>query len=113
MNSEQEHAGTELDAQLAQLPQWQPPADFAARLAAAAARQAAEPVTATPPSTSALVWEGFVEYLPLALGVGVLALVLALLPWTQWAAAPVFPWAVAGAGLAGGLALTLRLLRVP
>ncbi len=113
MNSEHQHDDTTLDARLAGLPQWQPPADFTARLAAAATRQAAEPVATHAPSTLAWLWERCMQHLPLAVVMGLAALVLALLPWAELAANPLFPWLIAGTAAAGGVALTLRLLRAP
>jgi hypothetical protein len=101
-----------LDARLARLPQWQPPADFAARLAAAAARQAAEPLVA-PPSPRSWLRGALRQHLRLLLGAGVLALGLALLPWSVVASSPALPWVVTGGAVAAGLVLTLRLLRAP
>lgn len=101
-----------LDAQLARLPQWQPPADFAARLAAAAARQAAEPAV-VPPSPQALLRSALRRHLPLLAGAAVLAGVLAALPWSVVVASAALPWVVAGGAALCGVVLSLRLLRAP
>lgn len=104
----------EPDAPLARLPEWQPPADFAVRLAAAAARQAA---TAPVAASAAPRWERWLELgtriLPTAVGAGLLALVLASLPWMQMAAHPAFATLIASSAGAAGLLLTWRLLRTP
>ena len=112
MNAEPDNQDAALDAQLARLPQWQPPADFVARLAAAAARQAGEAVI-VPPSPQALLRGALRRHLPLLLVGCVSALVLALLPWNTVAMSPALPWVVAGGAAACGLVLTLRLLRAP
>jgi len=112
MHTEPDSEDTALDARLARLPQWQAPVDFAARLAAAAARQAAGPVI-VPPSPRALLRSALRRHLPLLLGAAVLAPVLALLPWTAVVMHPALPWMVAGTAAVTGLVLTLRLLRAP
>lgn len=108
-NERQDAGAADLDARLARLPQWQPPADFAVRLAAAAARQRYEAYAA--PDTRAWVWRRFLAYLPMGLATGATVLVLACLPWTKFAADPLFTWIIAGGAGATGIALTLRLLR--
>jgi hypothetical protein len=112
MHTEPDSQDAALDARLARLPQWQPKADFAARLAAAAARQAAQPVAA-PPTPQKWLRGALRRHLRLLLGAGVLALGLALLPWSAVAGNPALPWVVAGGAAAVGLVLTLRLLRAP
>ena len=75
MNIESDAPGDQAFAQLRQLPAWQPPSHVAARLAAAAARQAAQsPVPAVP--TFEWLRRRLLYRLPLALGAGVLALAL-------------------------------------
>jgi hypothetical protein len=110
MNTEPDRELAALDAQLARLPQWQPPADFSARLAAAAARQHAVPVV-PPPSLRQWLWAELLRRLPLTLAAGLMALVLAMLPWSALAGSPALPWVVACGGSVFGLVLTLRLLR--
>jgi len=112
MNTEPDREFAEIDARLARLPAWQPPADFAVRLAAAAARQSAAPV-ARALSTRAWLWSCARRRLPLALASGLLALALIALPWTQLAGSAQFPWWVAGAAAVTGIFLTLRVLRTP
>jgi hypothetical protein len=97
-----------LDARLARLPAWQPPADFALRLAAAAARERYR----MPPQVSrGWAWRRFQAHLPLGIATGSAVLVLASLPWTGLAADPLFTWLVAGAAGSAGIAMTLRLVR--
>jgi hypothetical protein len=112
MKTEHDSAESALDARLARLPQWQPPADFAARLAAAAARQAAEPVL-MPPSPRAWLRGALGRHLPLLAGAAALGLVLALLPWPAVVDSAALPWVLAGGAAAAGLMMTLRLLRAP
>ena len=109
MSTEPEREFADLDAQLSRLPQWQPPQDFAVRLAAAATRQSAQP--ATPRSTRSWLWGRVMHHLPLALGAGVVALVLVALPWSAIAADPLFAWLIAGGAATVGLVYTVRLLR--
>lgn len=101
-----------IDEVLARQPHWNPPADFAVRLAAAAARQAAEPVM-EPASTGRWLLERLVELLPVTVGALLLALLLALLPWAELAGSALLPWLVAGGSAAFGLLLTVRVLRSP
>jgi hypothetical protein len=112
MSTEPDREFTELDAPLARLPEWRPPTDFAVRLAAAAARQAAEPLP-RPQSTRDWLWASVVRRLPLALGSGLLALALLALPWAQLAGSAQFPWWVAGCAAVSGVVLTLRVIRAP
>jgi hypothetical protein len=110
MNIESDAPGDQAFAQLRQLPAWQPPSHFAARLAAAAARQAAQsPV----PAVSTFEWlrRRLLYRLPLALGAGVLALALVAMPWAAFAESTVLPWLVAACGAVVGLVLTVRVLR--
>lgn len=111
MSTEHEDEFAGIDARLARLPEWQPPTDFAARLAAAAARQAAEPAVAAPLSTGAWLRASVVRRLPLGLSSGLLALVLIALPWSQLAGSAQFPWWVAGCAAVTGVLLTLRVIR--
>lgn len=100
---------TDVDALLARLPQWTPPAGFAARLAAAAARQADHPA----PVLSTLSWllRRLATRAPMIAGSALLALALALVPWAQITFNPLFPWLfAAGSALLGSL-MTLRLIR--
>jgi hypothetical protein len=112
MSTEPDREFAELDARLARLPQWQPPPDFAVRLAAAAARQAAEPQV-MPRPTGAWLWERTLHHLPLGLGVAAVALVVAVLPWTTFSTSATFVWAIVGCSAAFGLTLTMRVLRAP
>lgn len=98
-----------IDAALARLPQWQPPADFATRLAAAAARQHAQPAYG---QRRDWFWLDWITQVVLAmLGAGMLALLLIVLPWVELLAHPAFAW-VSATGFAGlGLVLASRLLR--
>lgn len=100
----------ELDAELARLPQWQPPQDFAKRLAAAAARQAAEPRSAVPPR-GAWIRSGLRRFAVNVLASSALATALVLVPWATWATHPAFIWSIAGGSAIGGLLMTRRLLR--
>jgi hypothetical protein len=112
MTTEPEREFAALEAQLAQLPQWQPRADFTARLAAAAARQQARPEI-RPPSTQQWLRGELLRHLPLTVGAGLTALVLAILPWSAVAGSPALPWIVAGGAAVFGVVVTLRLLRSP
>jgi hypothetical protein len=107
MSTEPEH--TEVDALLARLPQWTPPPDFAARLAAAAARQAdmAAPV---PLSTWAWLLRRLARRESLIIGSALLALGLAVIPWAVITTNPLFPWLFAASSAALGGRMTLRLL---
>jgi hypothetical protein len=104
----------QLDASLQRLPHWEPPADFAQRLAAAAARRAlqsqARPTRA--PGTAAHLLDAINARLPLTVLAGVGAVVLATLPWERLAQHPETTAMVAATLLgAAGLWLTLRTLR--
>jgi hypothetical protein len=112
MNIERGMHDDRLDAQLKRLPQWQPPGDFAARLAAAAARQAAMPMAA-PPSTLRWLGRRMLYRLPLAIGAGAVALLLLALPWNAFAQSAALPWVVAACGALLGLSLAVRVLRAP
>ena len=79
-----DHLEQRIDAALGRLPQWEPPADFAARLAAAAARQALQPV----PSPALLHAGHLLQRLSDSVLMVLAALAVAgLLAW-------VVPWAV-------------------
>jgi hypothetical protein len=104
----------QLDASLQRLPHWEPPADFAQRLAAAATRQAlrsqARPTHA--PDTAARLLDAINARLPLTVLAGVGAVVLATLPWERLAQHPATTATLTAALLgAAGLWLTLRALR--
>ena len=99
----------QIDAALARLPMWQPPPDFAARLAAAAAREA------TPVKPDYSVWAEVLDLLnsltPTVLACAGLSLLLGwVIPWSQLSPAAV-TWLCVTAMTAAGAALTLRLLR--
>jgi hypothetical protein len=111
MNTEPDREFVDIDARLARLPEWRVPADFAVRLAAAAARQASEPVPVL--SNRTWLWHSVLRRLPLALGSILLALTLVVLPWAHLAGNPQFPWWVAGCAAATGVFLTLRVIRAP
>jgi hypothetical protein len=104
----------DIDLRLARLPAWTPPPDFAARLAAAAARQAEAAPHVTPaPSRGLALLAWLTDLGPVAVGAALFAAALALVPWTELAGQALFPWAVA-LGTAGvGIAFTLRVLRAP
>ena len=112
MNTERDGEFAGIDARLAQLPDWQPPADFAVRLAAAAARQSVEPVPARL-STRAWLWHSVVRRLPLACASVLLALALVVLPWARLAVSPVLPWSLVACGAVVGILLTWRVIRAP
>ena len=112
MSTEADPDLSAIDAGLGQLPQWQPPADFAVRLAAAAARQSQQPV-AVALSTRRWLWASVVRRAPLALGSGLLALALAVPPWGSLAGSAQFVWWVAGGAAVAGVALTVRVIRAP
>jgi len=112
MSTEPERDLAALDARLAHLPQWQPPADFAARLAAAATRQGLAPAITAQPAPG-WAWRRFLHHLPLPLGMGLTLWLLATLPWPKAVSDPLFPWIVAAGAALTGLVLTWRLLRTP
>src|SRR5262245_44050506 len=112
MNTEPDREFAALEAGLARLPQWQPPADFSARLAAAAARQQAQPV-APLPSMRQWLWAALPRYLPHTLGAGIAAVALARLPWSTVVDSPALPWVAACGAAVTGLTLTVQLLRSP
>jgi hypothetical protein len=99
-------------AQLRQLPAWQPPSDFAVRLAAAAAHQASNSPAACESTFAWLRWR-LLYRLPLALGAGALALVLLAMPWATVAESTALPWLVAACGALVGLVMAVRVLRAP
>jgi len=101
---------TEVEPLLARLPHWAPPPDFAARLAAAAARQADLPVP-VPLSTGAWLLRRLFRMGPTVLGSALLALGLAVVPWAELISNPLFPWVFSGGMVALGGVMTLRLLR--
>jgi len=112
MNTEARGPQDRTLARLHQLPAWQPPADFAVRLAAAAARQAAE-APLDPSSTFTWLLRRLVHRLPLGLSAGAVALVLLALPWSAFAESTLLPWLVAACGALLGLVLAMRVLRAP
>jgi hypothetical protein len=112
MNSKAGGPEDQAFAELRALPAWRPPADFAVRLAAAAARQAGEsPAVST--STFAWLRQRLLYRLPLALGAGALALMLVVTPWAAFAESAVLPWIAAACGALLGLVLAVRVLRAP
>ncbi|MEO8313453.1 MAG: hypothetical protein ABI645_01550 [Pseudomonadota bacterium] len=101
----------QIESTLAQLPEWQPPSDFAKRLAAVAvavaARQTAAPVS-VPPGPA---WNEIVPLTLLSVG---LAVVLGwVVPWSQLSAGYNLVWTCVAAMGAAGAFLTLRVLRAP
>ncbi|MEO8307698.1 MAG: hypothetical protein ABI616_06620 [Pseudomonadota bacterium] len=89
-----------IDSSLGRLPQWQPPADFASRLAAAAARQSLQPVV-----PAALVQAGNLlqQLSDAALMVTAAFFVAGLMAWVvPWTTVMQFPNLVSWAG---GIAL--------
>jgi len=111
METEPDHEFPEIDAQLARLPKWRPPPDFAVRLAAAAARENRGQVAA--PSTLFWLWGRIVDHLPLATLAGMLGLMLATLPWSNPELSSTLPWLLGSSLAVSGLVLTVRLLRAP
>src|SRR5262245_25013218 len=108
-DSSDEAATGAIDAALARLPAWEPPADFAARLAAAATRQAMVPAPRTAPQWRWL--PGLTTGVLAGLGGMALALLLAEVPWGALLTHPAFAWlATAGFG-AAGLFFSQRLRR--
>lgn len=101
----------ELDSDLAGLPYWQPPQDFATRLAAAAARQQAA-LQAPAPTRNAWIRQASRRFALHAMASAALATALALAPWANWAAHPAFAWSIAGSSAAAGLLMTRRVLRL-
>jgi hypothetical protein len=100
-----------IEGALARLPEWQPPPDFAARLAAAAAR-AVPAARVRPESFWAVVLDHFNNLFPTLVWSAGLAGVLALaVPWPQLAAGDGLVWTCVAAMGAAGLVLTLRVLR--
>jgi hypothetical protein len=96
----------QIETALAQLPVWHAPPDFAARLAAAAARQATAPVTIRP----APAWD---ELIPVTLSsLGLAAMLAWGVPWSQLTG-DVLVWTCVSAMSAGGAFLTMRVLRTP
>jgi hypothetical protein len=108
-NASDEPEAVEIDAALARLPAWDPPADFAARLAAAAARQAAEPALQPLPQWRWL--PALTTGILTALGGLVLALLLMLVPWGSLTAHPAFAWIAVTGFMAAGLYFSHRIQR--
>jgi hypothetical protein len=111
--ADQNHADDELDVALRRLPQWQPPVDFAARLAAAAARQHEARDPLSPGLRRAgVVLSRATELSVLTLMSVCFATALAIAPWqlalehSAW-----FAGVAVAAVLALGLPMSYRLLR--
>jgi hypothetical protein len=100
----------DVDALLAKLPQWTPPPDFAARLAAAAARQSEAPPR-RPMTAPAWLLRRLARRGPVILGAAALALVLAMTPWTTITFNPLFPWIFSAGTAILGSWMALRLIR--
>ncbi len=115
MNTENQPEALErrIDAALAKLPEWQPPADFTARLAAAAAR--AMPTGMVEPEPAWVVaLDHLNRFVPTVLWSAGLAAILAwAVPWAQLSAGSGLVWTCVAAMGAAGLVLTLRVLRTP
>ena len=95
-----------IESALSRLPAWQAPPDFAKRLAAAAARQAAAPVAPWPSPD----WTRFV---PMALwSVGFAAVLAWAVPWAQLSGMAL-AWGCVAAMATSGALLTLQVLRQP
>lgn len=102
----------EMDTALASLPSWDPPADFAARLAAAAARQ---PAAAAQPKSIALYWLTIAaDRAPLAAISAIFGSVLAWgVPWQAQASGEAITWSGLLALAVIGAVQTWRVLRSP
>lgn len=101
-----------IDAALARLPPWEPPADFASRLAAAAARQSLEPVP-----SPALLQAGHLlqrlsdSVLMVLAALSVAGLLIWFVPWDVLVqSASLIGWASAIAICCAGLWMTRRTL---
>lgn len=101
----------QLNASLQRLPHWEPPADFARKLAAAAARQVQDrPTPAARPASHA--WDAITAAIPQIVIAGLVAVLLVALPWDRLAQHPEATATLTAALLGvAGLWLTLRSLR--
>ena len=95
-----DHVEQRIDSALGRLPQWEPPADFAARLAAAAARQALQPVPSPALLRAGRLLQGLSDSALMVLAALAAAGLLAwVVPWAVLVQSPnVISWA-------GGIAL--------
>ena len=86
-----------IDGALSRLPVWEPPGDFAQRLAAAAARQAQRPRESAPVAAFGVAMERITGFtLALLAGLTSAALVLWLVPWSAVVSEPaVLVWGCA------------------
>ena len=103
----------DIDTALGRLPRWEPPADFAARLAAAAARQEFAP----PPRSPWIGWRLMditTQRLPLVAGSALLASILAWgVPWQALMEGAALLWIGPVVMAATGAVMTWRVLRSP
>jgi hypothetical protein len=105
----------QIDMALARLPEWQPPPDFSVRLAAAAARQAAEETATRAPAWLVwLVWlDEITTFVPTVLAsAGLAAITGWVVPWSQLSTGTIV-WTCVLAMCASGVVLALRILRTP
>lgn len=99
-----------MDAALARLPEWRPPQDFAARLAAAAARQVTEQPAPQDTGISILL-DQITRLTPATLGSAALAVSVGwIVPWSQLSIGATV-WTCVLAMSATGAMLTVRVLR--